>query len=221
MFAAALLNAQPMGFYAPAQIVRDVREHGVEVRPVDINHSHWDATLEDGPPAAARLHDLHREMADDIRATHALRLGLRQIKGLREDDAKLIHQFAPYTSVRDLWLRTGLSPRIIERLADADAFGSLGLTRRQALWAAKALGRVGDKDDDLPLFRAGEDQAATKLHDDARTAPQRPLPPCGGGTGRGRARQTSETHPLPTPPPLPHKGEGADRSKRRHSVSSS
>ena len=56
--------------------------------------------------------------------------------------------------MRDLWLRTGLSPRIIERLADADAFGSLGLTRRQALWAAKALGRVGDKDDDLPLFGA-------------------------------------------------------------------
>ena len=84
--------------------------------------------------------------------TRALRLGFRQIKGLREDDAQLIHQSAPYTSVRDLWLRTGLSPRIIERLADADAFGSLGLTRRQALWAAKALGRVGDKDDDLPLF---------------------------------------------------------------------
>src|SRR5262249_40244821 len=59
----------------------------------------------------------------------------------------------PYASVRELWLRTGLSPRLIERLADADALGSLGLTRRQALWAAKALGRVGDKDDDLPLFR--------------------------------------------------------------------
>ncbi len=109
-----------------------------------------------GPPAAARLHDLHRDMADDICATRALRLGLRQIKGLREDDAKLIQQSTPYTSVRDLWLRTGLSPRIIERLADADAFGSLGLTRRQALWAAKALGRVGDRDDDLPLFGAGD-----------------------------------------------------------------
>ncbi|MGE3159953.1 MAG: OB-fold nucleic acid binding domain-containing protein [Xanthobacteraceae bacterium] len=200
-FAAALLNAQPMGFYAPAQIVRDVREHGVEVRPVDINHSEWDATLEEGPRAATRLHDLHREMADDIRTTHALRLGLRQIKGLREDDAMLIHQSVPYSSVRDLWLRTGLSPRVIARLADADAFGSLGLTRRQALWAAKALGRVGDKDDDLPLFRASED-SATKLFDDARTVPQRSLPPCGEGTGRGVATNTGLANtPLPTPPP--------------------
>jgi error-prone DNA polymerase len=157
VFATALLNSQPMGFYAPAQIVRDVREHGVEVRPVDINHSDWDATLEPGPTAAARLHALHRAMTDDIRTTHALRLGFRKIKGLSEQDAKLIvaRRNKPYASVRDLWLRTGLSPRLIERLADADAFGSLGLTRRRALWAAKALGRVGDKDDDLPLFRGG------------------------------------------------------------------
>ncbi|MGA7489467.1 MAG: OB-fold nucleic acid binding domain-containing protein, partial [Xanthobacteraceae bacterium] len=186
VFATALLNAQPMGFYAPAQIVRDVRKHGVEVRPVDINHSDWDATLEPGPPAAlaseasgqrgdsisaraghspetgssarvaARVHALHREMAGDIRTTHALRLGFRKIKGLAEQDAKLIvaKRNGPYASVRELWLRTGLSPRVIERLADADAFGSLGLTRRQALWAAKALGRVGGRDDDLPLFRA-------------------------------------------------------------------
>jgi error-prone DNA polymerase len=168
-FAAALLNAQPMGFYAPAQIVRDLREHGVEVRPVDVNHSDWDATLEAGPRAAGRLHALHRDMADDIRTTHALRLGLRKIKGLSEDDAKLIvagrsHATAslPYTSVRDLWLRSGLSPRVIERLADADAFGSLGLTRRQALWAAKALGRVGSEADDLPLFRAAVSPAAPR-----------------------------------------------------------
>ncbi len=156
-FAAALLNSQPMGFYAPAQIVRDVREHGVEVRPVDVNHSGWDATLEPGPRAADRLHALHREMAGDIQARHALRLGLRKIKGLSEKEAMLLveRRAEGYTSVRDLWLRSGLSPRVIERLADADAFGSLGLTRRQALWATKALGRVGDKDDDLPLFRAG------------------------------------------------------------------
>jgi error-prone DNA polymerase len=175
-FAAALLNAQPMGFYAPAQIVRDVREHGVDVRPVDINHSDWDATLEPGLDSisasaalvseasgqrgnsiSARLHALHRDMADDIRTTHALRLGFRKIKGLAEQDGKLIvaKRNRPYTSVRELWLRTGLPSRVIERLADADAFGSLGLIRRQALWAAKALGRVGGKDDDLPLFRDG------------------------------------------------------------------
>jgi DNA polymerase III alpha subunit len=100
---------------------------------------------------------LHRDMAGDIYATHAVRLGFRKIKGLSEEEhGKVIMQNrgAGYASVRDLWLRTGLPPRVIARLADADAFGSLGLTRRQALWAAKALGRVGDKDDDLPLFQA-------------------------------------------------------------------
>jgi error-prone DNA polymerase len=155
-FAAALLNAQPMGFYAPAQIVRDAREHGVEVRPPDINYSRRDATLESGPRAAERLHELHREMRADVYTTHAVRLGLREIKGLSEEDAKLVveRRDVAYDSVRDIWLRTGLSPRVLERLADADAFGSLGLTRREALWATKALGRVGDRDDDLPLFAA-------------------------------------------------------------------
>jgi error-prone DNA polymerase len=164
-FAAALLNAQPMGFYAPAQIVRDAREHGVEVRPPDVNHSQWDSTLEPGPNAAGRLHDLHRAMRDDLRASHAMRLGLREIKGLSEEDAKLVVQRrdVSYDSVRDVWLRTGLSPRVLERLADADAFSSLGLTRREALWAAKALGRVGDSDDDLPLFAAGSEAAAARI----------------------------------------------------------
>ncbi|MCK9908301.1 error-prone DNA polymerase [Microbacteriaceae bacterium K1510] len=209
VFAAALLNAQPMGFYAPSQIVRDAREHGVEVRPPDVNYSDWDSTLE--PAQLGPLHDMHREMQSDIRTTHAIRLGLREIKGMNEEDAKLIaekrisplpprplaspppkrgrsdreairegvdcnvrreedplpnpppfrgrenaaasgEKKVPYDSVRDLWLRTGLPTRVLERLADADAFSSLGLTRRDALWAAKALGRVGDRDDDLPLF---------------------------------------------------------------------
>jgi DNA-directed DNA polymerase III PolC len=164
-FAAALLNAQPMGFYAPAQIVRDAREHGVEVRPPDINHSHWDSTLEPGPRAAEHLHELHREMRDDVRTTRAVRLGLREIKGLKEEDARLIMEkrSVAYDSVRDVWLRTGLSPRVLERLADADAFGSLGLTRREALWASKALGRVGDRDDDLPLFATDGDAAPARV----------------------------------------------------------
>jgi error-prone DNA polymerase len=205
VFAAALLNSQPMGFYAPAQIVRDLREHGVEVRPIDINHSAWDATLEPGPLPAKRIHALHSDMADDMRSTHAVRLGFRQIKGLSEQETvritqarsvpgaaqhavmrrrpgivtdsggpgSAVHRFAlrrirdtsPYQSVRDLWLRTGLSPRIIERLADADAFGSLGLSRRQALWAAKALGRVGDREDDLPLLRAAARPHAVHRHE--------------------------------------------------------
>ena len=165
VFAAALLNAQPMGFYAPAQIVRDAREHGVAVHAPDVNHSQWDSTLEPGPRAAERMHDLHREMRGDVRATHAIRLGLREIKGLSEEDAGLLveRRGVPYNSVRDVWLRTGLSPRVLERLADADAFGSLGLTRREALWAAKALGRVGDRDDDLPLFAVTSPRASASL----------------------------------------------------------
>ncbi|HEY4140582.1 MAG TPA: error-prone DNA polymerase [Pseudolabrys sp.] len=154
VFAAALLNAQPMGFYSAAQIVRDLREHGVEVRAPDVNHSDRDSTLEPGRRAAEHLHDLHCSMRNDIQTTHALRLGLREIKGISENDANLIaaKRGTGYDSVRDVWLRTGLSPRVLERLADADAFHSLGLTRREALWAAKALGRVGDSNDDLPLF---------------------------------------------------------------------
>ncbi len=152
-FAAALLNAQPMGFYSPAQIVRDVRDHGVEVRPPDINCSNWDATLQPHSPEAQRLHPSHISMKQDMRSTHAIRLGLRQIKGLREEDAQKLVQMraAGYDSLRDVWLRTGLSPAVLERLADADAFNSLGLTRRDALWAVRGLNRAGDKDD-LPLF---------------------------------------------------------------------
>jgi len=157
VFAAALLNAQPMGFYAPAQIVRDAREHGVEVRPVDINHSDYEATLEPGPLAAEHLHEMHRDMAADVRARHAVRLGLKEVKGLAEEDAKTIvaRRGAPYVSLRDLWLRTAVSPKTIARLADADAFGSLNLSRRKALWGVRALGRAGDQDD-LPLFRFDE-----------------------------------------------------------------
>ena len=99
-----------MGFYAPAQIVRDAREHGVEVRAPDVNHSQWDSTLEAGPArGGGSCIDLHREMRADVHATHAMRLGLREIKGLSEEDGKLIvaRRSATYDSVRDVWLRTG------------------------------------------------------------------------------------------------------------------
>jgi error-prone DNA polymerase len=124
------------------------------VRAVDVNHSEYEATLEPGWPAAERVSAAHAEMKADVRATHALRLGLREVKGLPEAAAKLVSERRDrgYDSLRDVWLRTGLSPRTLERLADADAFTSLGLKRRDALWAAKALGRAGDQDD-LPLFR--------------------------------------------------------------------
>ena len=155
VFAAALLNSQPMGFYAPAQIVRDAQEHGVDVRPVDVNHSDWDCSLEEeGPRAAERIHPRHASMRDEIRTEHAMRLGFRQINGFSEDDAKIIESVRGqgFDSVRDLWLRTRLKPAALEKLAEADAFRSLGLSRRDALWAVRALQRAGDKDD-LPLFK--------------------------------------------------------------------
>jgi error-prone DNA polymerase len=173
-FAAALLNSQPMGFYAPAQIVRCAREHGVETREADVNHSLWDCTLEPTSPNAS-----------------ALRIGLRQIDGLREEDVKRLvsvrdgipagfnpHLFMPpplpgesqiatpdplpslppfrrkeqYRDVRDLWRRSGVGRASLETLAGADAFRSLGLDRRQALWEVRGL----PKEIPLPLFDHAE-----------------------------------------------------------------
>ena len=130
VFAAALLNSQPMGFYAPAQIVRDAQEHGVDVRPVDVNLSDWDCSLEDGPRAAERVHPRHAGMREDIRTKYAMRLGFREISGFSEADAKTIESVRGqgFDSVRDLWLRTRLKPAALEKLAEADAFRSLGLT---------------------------------------------------------------------------------------------
>ena len=136
VFACALLNAQPMGFYAPAQIVRDAREHGVEVRPVDVHASSWNNRLE--------------RMTD---GTHALRLGLRQIAGLRREDAKRLldgRAARPWPDIAALQHGTGLEVTAIETLAAADAFGSMGLDRRQALWEASALAKTPP----LPLFKA-------------------------------------------------------------------
>jgi error-prone DNA polymerase len=155
VFAAALLNSQPMGFYAPAQIVRDAAEHGVGIREVDAGFSNWDCTLERCAPsdAAGKLHQRHASMRNDIASDHALRLGFRQIAGFSKTDAERIEKVrgAGFSSLRDFWLRTQLSPAALRRLAEADCFGSLGLNRRQALWALRALRRAGDKDD-LPLF---------------------------------------------------------------------
>ncbi|MBX7495946.1 error-prone DNA polymerase [Qipengyuania sp. 6B39] len=135
-FACALLNSQPMGFYAPAQIVRDAREHDVTVLPADVNLSGWDCTLE--------AHD----------GTMALRLGLRQVDGLPEAvAARLIGEreerghYADVTALRD---RARIGPAHVERLASADCFGSMALSRRQALWDARSLVAAPD----LPLFAA-------------------------------------------------------------------
>src|SRR5690606_25997294 len=110
VFCAALLNSQPMGFYAPAQLVRDAREHGVKVLPVDINHSEWDCTLEEASFDPARVAERHAEMRSIIQAKHAVRLGFRQVKGLSKADLEQLvrNRGAGYDSVRDLWLRSGL-----------------------------------------------------------------------------------------------------------------
>lgn len=137
-FACALLNSQPMGFYAPAQIVRDAREHGVEVRPVSANQSHWDCTLE--RRADGRL---------------ALRLGFRQVRGMGQDDADWIvaARGNGYPDAESLWRRAGVAPGTLTRLAEADALACMGLARREALWAVRALRAPIP----LPLFDAGMD----------------------------------------------------------------
>jgi len=148
-FACALLNSQPMGFYAPAQIVRDARGHGVRINPADVNLSDWDCTLEPGPADAP-----------------ALRLGLRQVKGLKQAVADILvaaresygrpanlesSNSLAFSSLPDLQRLTNLSKSALETLARADAFGSLGVSRRQALWAVRGL-----NDEQLPLFAAAD-----------------------------------------------------------------
>lgn len=148
VFACALLNSQPMGFYAPAQLVRDAQEspQKVEVRPIDVNHSVWDNTLEPG------------------RRGLALRLGMRQIDGFRQDWANRIvaARDTPFTDVEEMARRTGVESAAMRKLADADAFRSMGLDRREGLWAVRRL----PDDEPLPLFQAararelGEEAAA-------------------------------------------------------------
>lgn len=137
IFCAALLNSQPMGFYAPAQLVRDARNHGVVVRPVCINASRWDCTLEE-------------ETGPD---REAVRLGMRLVKGLSNKHAGDIiacRQDKPFQSIDDLWRRAGVPVAALVCLAEADAFlPSLGLSRREALWVIKGL-----RDEPLPLFAA-------------------------------------------------------------------
>ncbi|MCW5720003.1 MAG: error-prone DNA polymerase [Devosia sp.] len=157
VFACALLNSQPMGFYAPSQLVRDATEHGVEVRPPDINCSTHDCLLEEhGWKVPDHIWPRHAEMIPDIRTTKALRLGLRHVEGLAEKDSQriLAERGEGYASIRDLWLRTGLGIASLEKLARADAFASLGISRRDALWQVKGLqGTHGAQT--LPLFAAG------------------------------------------------------------------
>jgi error-prone DNA polymerase len=134
VFAAALLNSQPMGFYAPAQIVRDARDHGVQVDPVDVNRSGWDNQVFVGADGQT-----------------ALRLGLRQITGFRADWAEAIAAHRPYASLEEMTRKAGLPPRAVRLLADADACRSLARDRREALWDARRMPA-----DALPLFAAAD-----------------------------------------------------------------
>jgi error-prone DNA polymerase len=146
VFCAALLNSQPMGFYAPAQIVRDAIQHGVDIQPVCINASRWDCTLEPS--------------SDESR--FAVRLGMRMVKGLANAHAAAIvaaRAEQPFASVDDLWRRASVPKAALVLLAEADAFRpTLGLTRREALWVIKGL-----RDEPLPLFAAADARQGTSV----------------------------------------------------------
>ncbi|WP_445261241.1 helix-hairpin-helix domain-containing protein, partial [Pseudomonas sp. RA_35y_Pfl2_P32] len=146
-FCAALLNAQPMGFYAPAQIVRDARQHGVEIRPIDVNHSRWDCTLEPGRGKYL-----------------AVRLGLRMVRDLANGDAASIvssRADTPYESIEEIQRRSGVGRGALDRTGEADGFGALGRNRREGLWSVKGLGTAA-----LPLFAAADEREG-KLRQEA------------------------------------------------------
>jgi error-prone DNA polymerase len=142
VFACALLNSMPMGFYQPAQIVIDAQKHGVEVRPVDVNYSTWNNLLE-----------------EKSGKYFALRLGFRQVKGMREEDVNILlnARIDHYQSVDDL-RNTGLSENVLKQLADADAFRSIGLDRRQALW------EISKKDTAVGVFKGQADDDPDEQH---------------------------------------------------------
>ncbi|MFM2150811.1 MAG: hypothetical protein RLZZ187_3117, partial [Pseudomonadota bacterium] len=162
-FAAALLNSQPMGFYAPAQLVRDAREHGVEVQPVDVTRSDWDCTLEMGK--------------DSAEPSPTLRLGLRLVAGLKAEDGAAImaaRRDTPFADIPDLARRARLDRGAMDALARADALHGLAGGRRHAMWEAAGVERPlplsqarDDANPDLPPETAGEetvlDYAATGL----------------------------------------------------------
>jgi error-prone DNA polymerase len=136
-FCASLLNAQPMGFYAPAQIVRDARDHGVEIRPIDINYSRWDCTLEGAPGRWL-----------------AVRLGLRMVRGLANADGAAIvaaRGDQRFASVEEIQCRAHVGRGALDRIGEADGFRSIDLDRRGGLWQVKGLG-----DTALPLFAAAD-----------------------------------------------------------------
>jgi error-prone DNA polymerase len=150
VFACGLLNSQPMGFYAPAQIVSDAKKHAVEVRPVDINYSSWDNTLE--------VQNSRRNVEKSENKYRALRLGFRHVKGMREEDIQILlsSRKKMFTSINEL-LDAGVSIAALEKLADADAFRSLKLDRRKALWEITSL-----RDNPIALFKGQPSESAAE-----------------------------------------------------------
>ena len=168
VFICALLNAQPMGFYSPSQLVAEARRSGIAVRPADVSHSGWDSTLEPDPANREGL--------------HALRLGLRLVKGLAAGEGERIAASrrpsghgTPWSSLADIMRRADVSARSLEAIANADGFASLGLNRRQALWEVRAL--AGQRWQELPLFA----HATRRHHDLAGEEPAVTLPQAHAG----------------------------------------
>jgi len=168
VFICALLNAQPMGFYSPSQLVAEARRSGIAVRPADVSHSGWDSTLEPDPANRDGL--------------HALRLGLRLVKGLAAGEGERIAasrgpsgRGTPWSSLADIMRRADVSARSLEAIANADGFASLGLNRRQALWEVRAL--AGHRWQELPLFA----HATRRHHDLAGEEPAVTLPQAHAG----------------------------------------
>jgi error-prone DNA polymerase len=180
-FCTAILNSQPMGFYAPAQLIRDARQHGVKVLPVDVNYSQWDVTLVDSGLRVQGSEDLGFGMEDlgseaprigneipnsksQIPNDLAIRLGFRLLTGIPEAAVQAItvaRSAGRFTSLDDLVRRTGISQAIVSRLAEADVFGSLSLDRRGALWQALAHER---RKKEMPLLAAlADDEPAAAL----------------------------------------------------------
>jgi error-prone DNA polymerase len=196
VFCAAILNSQPMGFYQPAQLVRDARQHGVEIRPVDVNFSNWDCTLEATAPSLPSP-----ACGGGMGGGHAVRLGFRLVHGLNEDEIKKLigARKNGFASIERLAATAGVSRFTIERLAEADAFRSLGLDRRAALWAARRLDVIGI-------------DVARRLQRTSKCAP----PPCGEGLGVGVARSRASVNALispPDPPPYPPPQGGREQAE--------
>lgn len=165
VFTAGLINSQPMGFYAPAQLIANARQHGVEVRPVDVNFSDWDCTLEEkvqGPKSKVQSREGREPPTDSSTLDHALRLGFRMVSGLSKLQADAIlaaRANGPFGSFDDFAHRARLSNAVLSRLSRADVFGSLTLDRRNALWQALPVQRA------MPLIDAVVEEDKPKAAD--------------------------------------------------------